>query len=236
MIFLNSTSQQTQAGSTVFKKETYLTSVTAKRAENIPSPTPTPSNEAASTSGFVDPNLPSLPLSLAQSAFEDNIVGNFWSSYLPNGEAPSSPVFQYSTYGWTAVAQELYKESPLIRVAVLAGAIGLTGQQQHLEHLVQQSRQLYGWVLTGVNGALREPGNQDTHIIQTALRLLGFYEVSERTCLLFVPLRIELLTLGASSRAGAVLTITIHVPSSGHGVLMLMGWAHFFYTKAQKPI
>ncbi|CAH0023273.1 unnamed protein product [Clonostachys rhizophaga] len=167
-IFLNSTTQEAQDGSLSLEKESYSAGT---RTRN-----PTTAGSAASRAAATRTTPVVLHATLERSAYENNVIDEFWASYLPNGCAPSEEVMKYSTYGWTSVAQNLHTENPMIRVALLASALGMIGRQRNDAEFFQQSRKAYGKTLLAVEKSLREPGKHEPHVVLTALRLVSFYE------------------------------------------------------------
>ncbi|CAH0051292.1 unnamed protein product [Clonostachys solani] len=169
-IFLNSTTQEGEDGSISLEKESYSA---GNRTKN-----PTTTISAASSAAATRATTPVvLHETLEHSAYEDNVIDEFWASYLPNGRAPSEDVMKYSTYGWTSVAQSLHTENPIIRIALLASALGMIGRQRNDPEIFQQSRKAYGETLLAVEKSLRDPGKHEAHIVLTGLRLVSFYEL-----------------------------------------------------------
>ncbi|VUC26334.1 unnamed protein product, partial [Clonostachys rosea] len=159
-IFLNSTTQEGQDGSVSLEKESYSAGKGVKSLGTVVA---------------ADRTIPVvLHETLERSAYENNVIDEFWASYLPNGRAPSREVMKYSTYGWTSVAQNSHTENPIIRVALLSSALGMIGRQRNNEEVFRQSRTAYGQTLLAVEKSLRDPGKHEVHVIQTALRLLWF--------------------------------------------------------------
>lgn len=170
-IFLNSTTQEGEDGSISLEKESYSA---GNRTKN-----PATTISAASSAAATRATTPVvLHETLEHSAYENNVIDEFWASYLPNGRAPSEEVMKYSTYGWTRVAQSLHTENPIIRIALLASALGMIGRQRNDPEIFQQSRKAYGETLLAVEKSLRDPGKHEAHIVLTGLRLVSFYEVS----------------------------------------------------------
>ncbi|CAG9975273.1 unnamed protein product [Clonostachys byssicola] len=170
-IFLNSTTQEGQDGSLSLEKESYSAGT---RTRN-PATAGSAASRAAATS--TTPTSVALHENLERSAYENNIIDEFWASYLPNGRAPSEEAMKYSTYGWTSVAQNLHTESPIIRVSLLSSALGMIGRQRNDSEIFQQSRQAYGKTLLAVEKSLRNPSKHEAHVVLTALRLVSFYEL-----------------------------------------------------------
>uniref|UniRef100_A0A8H7NCB7 Zn(2)-C6 fungal-type domain-containing protein n=1 Tax=Bionectria ochroleuca TaxID=29856 RepID=A0A8H7NCB7_BIOOC len=168
-IFLNSTTQEGQDGSLSLEKESYSAGNRIKTAAS------SVASRAVDTRATPTPVV--LHETLERSAYENNVIDDFWASYLPNGCAPSEEAIKYSTYGWTSVAQNLHTEDPTIRIALLASALGMIGRQRNNSEIFQQSRKAYGKTLLAVEKSLRDPGKHEAHVVLTALRLVSFYEL-----------------------------------------------------------
>lgn len=79
-----------------------------------------------------------LPNTLTCSAYEDRVLGLFWSSYLPNGQALSSETVQDTLAGWTNAVRELYPTDDILKKTVLAMCLTSNGRHEGQKWMVEE--------------------------------------------------------------------------------------------------
>lgn len=126
------------------------------------------------------PALPSSCHVLNKTAYEWQYVDVFWQAYLPYNAAVSPLAARYSTTGWTTIAQRLYPDHDLLKLALGAFSFCTVGYKSHDGWMMAKGRCLYGLALRTMAQSLRSPGTGDAYdnIIIIASRILSLFEVS----------------------------------------------------------
>ena len=132
--------------------------------------------------------------SLDRSASESNHVGFYWTSLLPNGQVYSAQATRYSSLGWAGVVQDLWHQHDLVRLALLANALGLLGQHSGQQAMIMEGWRMYGRSLQLLAKLLPAMSKDKADILCTTSMLLAQYEVrlssgvladsDSKTCLL----------------------------------------------------
>ncbi|CAH0058317.1 unnamed protein product [Clonostachys solani] len=182
-IFLVSTAETVQGGSTKLNTAFY----SKDRGEN--KPLKIKQYQPRNT----QPSLELLSNKLARSAFEENVVSEFWDCYLPNARSALSSIVQYSSVGWVAAAQEMFQGNRVLRRAVLTNAVGLWARKKNIPQMLPSCQQMYGQTLRSVASYL---GNADEQQDLTSIILVGsmlcLYECTYAPgCDLFNPKQME---------------------------------------------
>lgn len=127
--------------------------------------------------------LPASRDSLNRVAYESQYVDAFWRAYLPYGRVVSPLAAQYSTAGWTTIAQRLYSDHDLLKLALGAFSFCAAGHQSSDVWMLVKGRDLYGMALQKMAQSLRGPGRGGDHdnVIIIASRILTLFEVRSDT-------------------------------------------------------
>ncbi|KAJ9637379.1 hypothetical protein H2204_004803 [Knufia peltigerae] len=129
------------------------------------------------TSSMVSSIISELEQSLGSVAFQSQCLDNFWSSLLPNSREFPKSASNYSTAGWTRIVQGLCERHSLVRLAVVANALSLLGDQSGQGFIVVQAWHVYGRSLEILARSL--PAMNDTNgdeLLATSI-LLAQYEL-----------------------------------------------------------
>ncbi|KAL2204887.1 hypothetical protein CC79DRAFT_1335467 [Sarocladium strictum] len=116
---------------------------------------------------------------LNKAAYECQYVDVFWEAYLPYSRAASPLAAQYSTTGWTAIAQRLYPDHELLKLALGAFSFCAVGRKSDDEWMMVKGRSLYGMALQEMARALRssEKNGANDDVIIIASKILNLFEV-----------------------------------------------------------
>lgn len=117
---------------------------------------------------------------LNKAAYECQYVDVFWEAYLPYSRAASPLASRYSTSGWTSIAQRLYPDHDLLKLALGAFSFCAVGRKSKDEWMMVKGRGLYGMALQEMARALRgsESGHANDDVIIIASKILSLFEVS----------------------------------------------------------
>lgn len=118
-----------------------------------------------------------LDWSLERVAIQSQCFANFWSTLLPNGQAFSCQAARYSTAGWTWVVQDLCQRDDLVRLALLANALGMLGEQSGQRSTIVEGWRAYGRALKMLARSLPTLGQTKGDELLTTSLLLAQYEV-----------------------------------------------------------
>lgn len=124
------------------------------------------------------PNVsPVLDKPLWSMTMQSQYFNNFWSTLLPNGKIFSVQAARYSTAGWTGVVQDLCQRDGLVRLALLANALGVLGEQRGQRSVIVAGYRAYGRSLQILARSLSTMGEaKGDELLATSL-LLAQYEV-----------------------------------------------------------
>ncbi|CRG86047.1 hypothetical protein PISL3812_03050 [Talaromyces islandicus] len=117
-----------------------------------------------------------LPDTLARSASESRLVGNFWSAYLPNGRKLSSGAVQDTLGGWTNTIQELYNTDDTLKKAVLALCLASSGRIEGVQWMSKEALRVYVSALQEMKAALKRQSKTKQDAILTTARVFSLYE------------------------------------------------------------
>ena len=139
-IFVNSGPQDGGAQKRRFKPESYTPAATMNESKSL---TVVRSQSTKSPS----PARSTLELSLAQAMLEAQYFDVFWASFLPNGRHFSLEAARHSTAGWGKLVPDLCQQSELVRMGLLANALGLLGRHSGHAPVIVEGWRCYGKTL-----------------------------------------------------------------------------------------
>lgn len=114
--------------------------------------------------------------SLVRSAFEQQIIGEFWTEFLPKDDIRSRSLAYLDAAPWVEVAQSLATQDTTVRFALDAVAFASLGRIRLDENLQERGIELYGRALRETNRGLQQPTRAQSDGLLAACRLLGLYE------------------------------------------------------------
>jgi hypothetical protein len=122
-----------------------------------------------------------LERSLERGALESKYFDVYWTSLLPNGQIFSPQAARYSTAGWTGVVQDLCQRDDLVRLALLANALGLLGQHSGQQPIIMEGWRMYGRSLQVLAQSLPAMSQGSDRVLTTSM-LLAQYQVCRSIC------------------------------------------------------
>ena len=165
-IFVNSSQKHGDANTNWFMPESYAALPSSKPR----SPAPPRKVSASDVSPVLEPSLERVGL-------QSRCIDNFWSSLLPNGRSFSSQAARYSTAGWHGVVHDLWPRDNLVRLALLANALGMLGEQSGQRWMIVEGWRAYGNSLQMLARSLPTVGAKKGDELLIASQLLAQYEV-----------------------------------------------------------
>lgn len=121
--------------------------------------------------------------SLWRSASQLKIIDTFLATYLPNSEPFSTEATKYSIGSWVNVVLKLYKQSDLVRLALIANGLGIVGKQNRQPSMNLQGLSVYGQALNKLGLYLKSPQFTVDENLMVVPMLLCLFEVGTSTCL-----------------------------------------------------
>jgi hypothetical protein len=170
---------------------------------------------------------------LNKAAYECQYVDVFWEAYLPYSRAASPLAAQYSTTGWTAIAQRLYPDHELLKLALGAFSFCAVGRKSDDEWMMVKGRSLYGMALQEMARALRSSEKDDANddVIITASKILNLFEVSAHTNMACGGAHADTTPCLDRSSSKPIMTISLHNTRSGSATAL----ARKPYSYAEDP-
>lgn len=116
---------------------------------------------------------------LIRSGNENSLLGQFWQSYFPNGEALPE-VIHGELVGWMHGIQTMYTSGSTLQKAMLAitmSTVGSNDKSGGSEWMKEAGRALYGNALQDAAVMLRNPQKRQGNELLAIVRLFSFFEV-----------------------------------------------------------
>jgi hypothetical protein len=116
---------------------------------------------------------------LIRSGNEAGLLGQFWQSYFPNGEALPEAIHG-ELVGWMHGIQAIYTSESTLGKAMLAitmSAVGSNDESGGSEWMKEAGRGLYGNALQDAAVMLRNPQKRQGDELLAIVRLFSFFEV-----------------------------------------------------------
>jgi hypothetical protein len=114
---------------------------------------------------------------LNSSALQSQCLDIFWTALLPNSQEFSNTAARYSTLGWTPIVQKFCRQDGLVRLALLANAMGSLGQRHGVRSLAVDGWRAYGKSLQILAASIPTMGVEKGDELLAAAQLLAIYEV-----------------------------------------------------------
>jgi hypothetical protein len=121
-----------------------------------------------------------LPDTFVRSAYQEQYLGLFWSSYLPNGRAFAPESSRFTNGVWTNELHRLFRvetESGLRKI-LLALCLTSVGRRDDKPWMVENGIKFYGSALGAMASQLEDGAGTVTDRVLATSRLLSLYEVS----------------------------------------------------------
>lgn len=115
---------------------------------------------------------------LVRSARETSVLGQFWSSYYPNGkQLPTGGAIDILG-GLMHLVQDTYTADDLLRKTIVAFSLSaISRQDPSCGWMREEGRKLYGDALNGAVMMLQNPRRRQEYGLLMVIRLFGLYEV-----------------------------------------------------------
>lgn len=124
-------------------------------------------------------NIDISSIELIRSGNETGLLGHFWQSYFPNGQALPE-VIHGELGGWMHGIQAMYTSESALRKAMLAITMSTVGSNDisgSSEWMKEAGRGLYGNALQDAMVMLRNPQKRQGNELLAVVRLFSLFEV-----------------------------------------------------------
>jgi hypothetical protein len=110
-------------------------------------------------------------------AVQSQCIEKFYSTLLPNGKRFSSQAALYSTAGWIGTEDGAYTKSSPVRLALLANALSVLGEESREHAMTVEGLRAYGRSMKVLARSLPVITADNGDDILTTALYLGQYEV-----------------------------------------------------------